>query len=157
MMKSNHNAIFEQLRTLQLRLQATVNRLWSIKLALTSAYRYGHQEYDFLPRRLSFLKKEEQLKFDQLLRQLNFLVSTKLDSALIALDNSHDMLAMVKIRKTIRYIQNAFVGDLSLRQSLTQINTLLPPMGGFSGRHFTTCPTRIVAGTPQTKALAALP
>ena len=124
--------VFDELRALQLRLQNTVNKLWTIKSALTSAYHYGHQEYDFLPRRLVFLRREEQAKFDQLLMQLHFLVSTKLDSALIALDDSHDMLAMAKVRKTIRYIQNAFVGDLSLRQSLARVNTLLPPASGVS-------------------------
>ena len=123
---SRFDAVFEELRLLQSRLKTTVNRLWFIKISLDSAYRCGHTESDFLPRRLVSQRKEAQEEYKRLLQCLNRLISSQLDSAFVVLNSHEDEKTLKQIRSTIRYIQNAFAVELPLRRTLARLNTLLP-------------------------------
>ncbi|MBI1909746.1 MAG: hypothetical protein HYS22_06215 [Deltaproteobacteria bacterium] len=119
-------AVFAELRLLQSHLKAAGNRIWYLKEALALAHQQGQKETDFLPRRLIVLKREEQLKMERLLHQLNQLISTRLDSTFIALDPTDDLKTVNGIRQTIRYIRNAFAEDLSLDITLARLNSTLP-------------------------------
>lgn len=123
---SQFQSVFKDLRALQFKLKVTVNRLWSIRLALSSAYRRGQKESDFFPRRLNEIKKEEQMKYDQLLYQLSHLISTHLDSAFISFESPEDVQVVLGIRKTIRYIRNAFVSGQPIGSTLARLNMALP-------------------------------
>lgn len=123
---SRFDAVFEELRLLQSRLKTTVNRLWFIKISLDAAYRCGHKETDFLPRRLFSQKREAQEEYKRLIQCLNHLISSRLDSAFVILSCHEDEKTLRQIRKTIRYIQNAFAVELPLRRTLARLNTLLP-------------------------------
>ncbi|MDO8461458.1 MAG: hypothetical protein Q7S98_01215 [Deltaproteobacteria bacterium] len=127
---SSFSDVFAELRLLQSHLKSSGNRLWCLKETLAVAYRQGQKENDFLPRRLRVLKTEEQLKMERLLHQLNLLISTRLDSTFIALDSDDDIKALGGIRRTIRYIRNAFAEDLSLGITLTRLNRTLPLSSG---------------------------
>ncbi len=123
---SRFDPVFEELKQLQCHLSETVNRLWSIRSALSSSYRRGHTEKDFLPRRLVFLKREQQIRFEQLLYQLNHLISTELDSAFLTFSSSEDVEKVIHIRRTILYIRNAFANELPLIHTLDRLNSALP-------------------------------
>ena len=102
------HVVSKQLNELQARLMETVNRLWAIRLSLSSAYRQGFGAEDFLPRRLRTFEQEEEMKFGTLLQQVNFLISTQLDSTLIPLSSEEDVKTVTDLKRTIRYIRNAF-------------------------------------------------
>lgn len=122
---SHFDSIFEELSDLQSRLTLTVNRLWFIKSSLASATRRGHLETDFLPRRLISLEGEAQEIYQKLLHKLRWITS-HFDSALIAFNSVEDVKTVLKIRKTIRYIQNAFAGEIPLAYTLARLNRVLP-------------------------------
>jgi hypothetical protein len=123
-MNSLHFA-YQELTDLQGRLKETVNRLWSIHGILTAAYEEGQKEIDFLPRRLYQRKKEVELNLEKLLRQVNKVVSFHLNRSLLLINSEEDMNALMGIRTTIRYIQNAYASELSLIHSLASFNRLL--------------------------------
>ena len=122
---SHFQSVFSELRDLESRLKTTVNRLWSIRLALASAYRQGQHESDFLPRRMMSLKRTEQVRFERLLHRLNRILSTALDSTFVLFTSAEEAQAATHLRKTLRYIQNAFVGDPSIRCNLARVHHLL--------------------------------
>ncbi|MBI3541447.1 MAG: hypothetical protein HY073_04855 [Deltaproteobacteria bacterium] len=119
---SQFDSVFAELRRLQSRLKVSANRLWSLRSQISSAYFNEHQESDFLPRRLIQLKIQEQIKFDQCLSQLNFVISTRLDSAFIVFSSEEDVKTVAEIRRTIRYIRNAFAGELHLGGAFAQLS-----------------------------------
>ena len=63
--------------------------------------------------------------FDSIFKELSDLQS-RLDSALIAFNSVEDVRTVLKIRKTIRYIQNAFAGEIPLAYTLARLNRVLP-------------------------------
>jgi len=123
---SRFDTVLDHLKSLQSHLKVTGNRLWTINLAISQCHKEGHEDRDFLPRRLIVRRHEEQIRFDHLLQELNLIISSHLDSALIVFSSEEDVDAAAGIRQTIRYIQNAFAGELSLHQSLTKISMALP-------------------------------
>ena len=64
-------SVLKKLKTLKNDLNISANRFWSLRLALSQAYRQGHEEKDFLPRRLKKLSLNEKNTFDFLLNQLH--------------------------------------------------------------------------------------
>ena len=123
------DSIFKELRQLQTSLQKASDRLWAIRKAITSAYRQGHLETDFLPRRLITLKNHEEIRFEGLLDQLKAVISSQLGKILFPLNSPNDVKAIIGIRKTIRYIRNAFAGELPLSFTLDRIHRALPSRG----------------------------
>lgn len=127
---SRFRLVFEELRRLQLRLILNINRLWSIRLSLVEAYQRGVSEAEFVPRRLAVRQKEEQARFERLLCDLNRVLSNHLDSALITFHSEEDVRTAMRIRSTIRYLQNALGGELPLRYALgswsDRLNRSLP-------------------------------
>lgn len=127
------HSIFKELRQLQTSLQKASDRLWTIRKSIAAAYQHGHTECDFLPRRLVALKNEEQIRFDHLLDRLKIIISSKLGRALFPLNSPDDVDAIIGIRRTIRYIRNAFAGEPPLNLTLDRIHRLLPRRGAANG------------------------
>lgn len=123
---SKFDAILTELKELQSRLKTTANRLWSIKLTLTSAAQEGKKDVDFLYRRLRKREREEQQEFEKLLNRLNRVVSSHLDSSLIAFSSIDDVQTVASISRTIRYLHNSFAGEFSLGQTWAKLNAVLP-------------------------------
>jgi hypothetical protein len=113
--------ILLELRDLQGGLKTTANRLWTIKLSLA-----GAGDGDFLSRRLMKREKEEQQEFEKLLNRLNRVISSHLDSSLIAFSSIEDVETVANISKTIRYLHNSFAGELPLGQTWAKLNAALP-------------------------------
>jgi hypothetical protein len=122
----NLNSIFAELQQLQVELQEEADRLWSLRSELAAAYRQGHREGDFLPRRLMELRLDAQKRFDRLTNRLSLIVSTRLDSIFLALSSPDDVKAVQGIRKTIRYIRNAFAAELCLGAALARLQQAGP-------------------------------
>jgi hypothetical protein len=120
------DAILAELRDLQACLKATANRLWSIKLALSTALQEGRKDGDFLSRRLVRREREEQQDFEKLLMRLNRIISSRLDSTLIAFSSIDDVQTVANISRTIRYLHNSFAGELALGQTWAKLNAALP-------------------------------
>jgi len=115
-----------ELKDLESRLKDTTNRLWSIKLSLAASkpMAMGHEE--FMRRRLAKREKEEQQEFERLLNRLNRVISSHLDSSLIAFSSIQDVQTVASISKTIRYLHNSFAGELPLGQTWAKLNAALP-------------------------------
>lgn len=92
-----------------------VDQIRALKLSLTAAYHHGYSDGDFLPRRIVARKEQEQMAFDQLIRRVNRLVSSNLDSKVIPFSPDDDFFTLMRIRVLIRYIRNAFAGELTLQ------------------------------------------
>src|SRR3990167_222947 len=122
MKHSRFDPVFRELSRIQSRLKSCVNRLWTIKASLAAAQRQGQQVHDFLPRRLSSLRRKEQVEFERLLRQFNRILSSHLDSSLIAFSSVEDVEAVLRIRATIRYIRNAFSAEIPVGRTLAHLN-----------------------------------
>jgi Skp family chaperone for outer membrane proteins len=120
------DTILFELKDLQSRLKTTANRLWSIKLSLASAVQGGKAEVDFLHRRLVRREREEQQEFEKLLNRLNRVISSHLDSSLIAFSSIDDVKTVANISKTIRYLHNSFAGELPLGHTWAKLNAALP-------------------------------
>jgi hypothetical protein len=118
--------ILLELRDLQGGLKTTANRLWTIKLSLATASQDGKGDGDFLSRRLMKREKEEQQEFEKLLNRLNRVISSHLDSSLIAFSSIEDVQTVANISKTIRYLHNSFAGELPLGQTWAKLNAALP-------------------------------
>lgn len=121
---SELETISQELHLLQKKMQQSVDQMGFTRQALNLAYRKGHQEGDFLPRRLVSLKNKMELQFDSLLRRFDEIIWNKLDVALLHSQSASDVETMLKIRKTIRYIRNAFAGDTELTPSLTHLQMI---------------------------------
>lgn len=117
--------IFSELRKLQQDLQETVDRLWRIKLSLSSFYSSGQSIGDFMPRRLVACRREEQSKFQKMMERLNHLVIRHLDGSIVVYQSREDQEAVEEIRKTIRTLCNSFAGDLPLGENLARLNLTL--------------------------------
>ncbi len=115
----------KKLTGLQSQLQKNANRIWWIQSSILQAYRRGHRENDFLPRRLHSIKNEEQVQFKKLIQQLHHLVTTYFDQDFIAFSSVQDVKTVMNIRKTIRYIKNAYTADPPVLNTLTKLNTFL--------------------------------
>ena len=104
-------------------LQATVNRLWDLKLSLQSAYRKGHQDKDFLLRRLRIVDAEQTHRLRELLARLQDLLSLSLPSRLAS---DEERKTLRNIHLILRYLKNAYVSETSLACSLTRFDRSLP-------------------------------
>lgn len=124
-MSRHFKRVFRELNFLQSNLQDTCNRLWNINIAISDAYQHGAERSDFLPRRLLIRKREEQVQFEKLVEQLQRTISIHLDSSLLVFDNVEDQKDAIRIRKTIRYIQNAFAHEPPLQQAWIRLNQVL--------------------------------
>ena len=120
------DSILAELKDLQARLKMTANRLWAIKLSLSTALQEGLKEGDFLHRRLVRREREEQQDFERLLTRLNRIISSRLDSSLIAFSSIDDVQTVANISRTIRYLHNSFAGELTLGQTWAKLNAALP-------------------------------
>ncbi len=118
--------VSEELNALQLELQGTANRLWKLKFSLNSAYYHGCSEGDFLPRRLQFLRRQEQERFETLLQRLKGLLVSNLSSPVLLFDSDRDLEALRHIRRTIRYLKNAYCAEPPLLHALARISRALP-------------------------------
>ena len=117
--------ISEQLNLLQGQLQGTANRLWKLKFSLNSAYHHGFSEGDFLPRRILGRRREEQDRFETLVRRLKGLLAS-LGSPMLLLDSDQDLRTLLKIHRTIRYLKNAYCAEAPLLHALARIHRVLP-------------------------------
>lgn len=122
---SKFSDILQELLELQDRLKKVTNRLWSIRLCLSDVQDDDRMQ-EFLRRRLSMRQHEEQIKFERLLNQLNRLISLHLDSSLFAFSSIDDVNAMREISTMIRYLHNAFAGELSVGKTWAKLNAALP-------------------------------
>ena len=122
---SRFESILEELNLLESQFKGTVNRLWAVRSNLKIAHAAGHRENDFLPRRLQRVHLEEKRKLDLLIMRLNLVISTRLDSAFIAFSSVEDVRSMVAIRRSIRYIRNAFANELHLGYTLNRLDMAL--------------------------------
>jgi Skp family chaperone for outer membrane proteins len=120
------DSILNELRELQSDLKTTANRLWNIKLSLAAAIQEGQGEADFLFRRLMKREREEQQEFEKFLNRLNRVISSHLDSSLIAFSSIEDVRTVADISRTIRYLHNSFAGELPLGHTWVKLNAALP-------------------------------
>ena len=123
------NVLLDDLSSLQSRFQQNMDRFWSIKRLHNDAFQRGVSEDGFLPRRLSKCRKELQQEFELLLLELNHLVTNSriMTSRFIRFDSEDDVYTAMRIRAKIRYIKNAFAGDLPVMEStLSKLNRTLP-------------------------------
>ncbi len=120
------DSILQELKDLQSRLKTTANRLWTIKFSLSAARNEGPEGGDFLRRRLHKREREEQQEFERLVNRLNRVVSSHLDSSLIAFSSIEDVQTVASISRTIRYMHNSFAGESLLGQTWAKLNAALP-------------------------------
>ncbi|MCC7345095.1 MAG: hypothetical protein IT573_09160 [Deltaproteobacteria bacterium] len=118
--------VSEELSALQRELQGTANRLWKLKFSLNSAYYRGCSEGDFLPRRLQSLRRQEQERFEALLQRLKTLLASHLGSPMLLFDSDRDLETLRHIRRTIRYLKNAYCAEPPLLHALARITRALP-------------------------------
>lgn len=118
--------VSEELEALQSQLQGVANRLWKLKFSLNSAYHQGLSEGDFLPRRLLSLRQEAQERFEALLQRLKRLLASDLDRPVLLLDSDRDFETLRNIRRTIRYLKNAYCAEPPLLHALARISRALP-------------------------------
>lgn len=119
------HSIYKELKLIKFRLKKTANRLWKIKFALVESYQAGHEEKSFLPRRLLKLKEEQQLKFEKLTHQLNLIIGDCFHKNFIIFNSAEDVETVLKIRKTVQYMKNAFTSEPFLIQTLDRLNKVL--------------------------------
>jgi hypothetical protein len=120
------DSILNELKNLQSRLKTTANRLWSIKFSLASVLHEDKEGGEFLRRRLQKREREEQAEFERLVNRLNRVVSSHLDSSLIAFSSIEDVQTVAHISRTIRYMHNSFAGEFLLGQTWAKLNAALP-------------------------------
>ncbi len=116
--------ISQELYLLQEKMQQSVDQIGVARQRLNQAHREGYLEGEFLPRRLAALKNKVELQFDSHLRQFDEIIWNKLDVALLHSQSPSDVETMLKIRKTVRYIRNAFAGETQLTPSLNRLQTI---------------------------------
>jgi hypothetical protein len=116
-----------ELTDLRQGLQSTVNRLWDLKLSLQSAYRKGHHDKDFLPRRLRAIDGEETQRLSSLLILLQELLSISRDLP-VYLASGEERETLQSIHRTLRYLKNAYASETSLACSLTRFDRSLPAL-----------------------------
>ncbi|MBI2340491.1 MAG: hypothetical protein HYU99_09045 [Deltaproteobacteria bacterium] len=124
------DSLFGELRQLQTDLQQRADRLRAVRKSIALAYSNGHGEADFLPRRLMALKNEEEIRFEGGLARLKGLLAAKLERTCLLLTSQDDVKTVVGIRKTIRYIRNAFAGELAVTGAAALTSFLPDRRGG---------------------------
>lgn len=117
--------LLDKLKKLKLELQHCVNHTRSLNKLLGQAYQTGHSACDFLPRRLHSLKEKEQLKFQTLINSLNSLVNLPNEGPFMVFSSTAEVNTALNIRRTVRYIQNAFAADLPVGPTIKKINRAL--------------------------------
>ena len=119
------SGILQELQQLQERLKLAGESLWRTKFLLQRAYRAGHGEADFLPRRLTALQNETQSQFENLLAELRYITSKNLQPPLFVFNSSAEVELFIKIKQIISYLQNAYM-DQHLRKSVSHLYAILP-------------------------------
>jgi len=123
---THFQSIYKDLRTIKFRLKKTTNRLWKLKFSLVEIYQSGSTEKDFLPRRILQLKELEQLKFEKLVHQLNQIIVNCFNKSFIVFSSEEDVDTILRIRRTIQYMKNAFTSEPTLLQTLEKLNRAIP-------------------------------
>lgn len=95
-------------------------------MARMAAYRRGHCDGDFLPRRLKKLSQVEEGRFESLLQKVRLILDHQLDQQFFVLTSKRDLYTLLNIRKTVRYIRNAFSNATPVSQTLGKLNSALP-------------------------------
>ncbi len=124
-MSSRFHSVSSKLKDIQKNLQKSVDRLRKIHHTLSLALDEGQKKTDFLPRRLIGLKEEEGARIESYLHEFSGVISSQLDSTYFVLTSHDDLEAMVRIRKTIRYVRNAFSQELPLGPTLERLSRVL--------------------------------
>lgn len=117
---------FKELKNLKGDLNASVNCLWELRMARLEASRRGHHDGDFLPRRLKNLSLTEEGRFESLLQQVRLILDHQLDQQFFVLTSKRDLYTLLNIRKTVRYIRNAFSNATPVSHTLGKLNSALP-------------------------------
>lgn len=123
---SKFTPVYKEIKALEAKLKKTANKLWDLQHQLTEAYDQGLTEGDFLPRRILLRKQEEQLVFEKLLHKLNGLINYHLSKDFIVFSSVEDIQTMMSIRRTMKYIKNAFSSEPALVETLEKLNKALP-------------------------------
>ncbi|GEM_PF-1665718 len=123
---SRFTSIYKELKALELKLKKTANCLWDLQHSLSEAFDQGFNESDFLPRRILLRKQEKQLIFEKLLHKLNRIINHHLSKDFIIFSSTEDIQTMIHIRRTIKYIKNAFSAESSVVETLEKLNKALP-------------------------------
>lgn len=118
--------VYKEIKELEAKLKKAANSLWDLQHQLTEAYSQGLKESDFLPRRVRLRKQDEQLIFEKLLFKLNNLITNHLSENFIVFSSEEDIQMMIRIRRTIKYIKNAFSAEPALVETLEKLNKALP-------------------------------
>ena len=112
--------ICRELNRLQTELAVTVNQLWALRISTAKALAGGNEAGDFLPRRLAARHNIMELKLGRLQSDLETVIAARLDRGLMLLEGPEDNATLMRIRRVIRYIRNAYAGD-HLRRTLTRL------------------------------------
>lgn len=114
------------MKDLEAKLKKSANVLWDIQHSLTEAYSQGLNESDFLPRRILNRKKEEKIIFEKLITKLTQLINYHLHKDFIIFNSVDDIQTMMSIRRTIKFIMNAFSAEPVLIETLEKLNKAIP-------------------------------
>ncbi len=123
---SKFTPVYKEIKALEAKLKKVANSLWDLQHQLTEAYDQGLSKDDFLPRRILLRKQEEQLVFERLLHKLNNLINYHLSKDFIVFSSVEDIQTMISIRRTMKYIKNAFSSEPTLVETLEKLNKALP-------------------------------
>lgn len=123
---SKFTPVYKEIKALEAKLKKTANHLWDLQHQLTEAYDQGLNKSDFLPRRILLRKQEEQLLFEKLLFKLNKIINHHLSKDFIIFSSVEDIQTMISIRRTIKYIKNAFSAESTVVETLEKLNKALP-------------------------------
>lgn len=122
----SYENILQELQTLESDLKETTNLWWKLKLSLLHVLSPDPEVQDFMPERLIRRKKEVERKLKGLLFQLEDFVESRLGSSLFVFQSAEDVQNLLTIRKTIRYLRNAYSRAWPLTQTLDKLNKALP-------------------------------
>lgn len=118
---SPFHSVLTELLELRSRFQGVTNTLWLLKGMLAASYQAGHQDTDFLPRRLTILEKESLTKFKELYAELEEMIEIHLADKFFIFNSKEDVETMRQIAHSIRYIYNAFAGVPPVGQTLARL------------------------------------
>ncbi len=123
---SRFESFLEEVTALQAELQSHVDRVRSLEGQVVASLRDGHMPSDFLPRRFRALAYREHQSYQSLLSKFHQRIDSFLSTHLHAIEPTEDLKTILKIRTALRYIRNAFVGEIPLRTVLTRLDGNLP-------------------------------
>ena len=118
--------LLQELQRLQRRLQEAANRLWKIETTLNRFRQRCLDPTQFLPRRLRALHWEAQAKLDFNLGELSLLLRSNFPRGLVRISRPEEARSAAQIRTLLRSIQNAYITDLPMRESLESLRRSLP-------------------------------